>query len=650
MRIFIRTFLLFIGFSLPVSAQGITDTTDILPDTLVLADTLTINDTLTVIDTLSLKEQVFVYDTAIYFPKYLYEHSYQINRDVFIRSDYLYTGNLLEPFQFNFIRHLGTPGQVNETFIYGVGFNGISFLQDGLLINERLNNLLDLNLVQSEDIETIEIIPSPRGFLYGPLNNPVAVNFIPRDFISMQPYSRIKYYQGPYGEAMVDGSFNALFSRKFQFSFDVTNKKFDSSYTNTAFSTWMAKVRARYYFTSNIYLSATYNYADKQTGNWQGIDADSILRSGIPLDDLLYEPDFAPVVNYFEKRDDQLHNTSLRFTSIQSENSRTELTLYHQFKESKIGLREFDNTSLGINLDQSIGIKPFNIYSALIYEQNKFENWYRGGNLIIPPGYNKWNKNFFAVSGAVSLDVLEDITPTVFIKYSGISRDMGDTQISDDSYIGYGADINYRPNEKFSYYIGYSEFEKELFKMYKTKTLEAGFTYKSGNHFADIRYFRRTNTGIWLFISGEDQFFVGNLSGVGLSGKTSYSFLLLEVTASKYFESKEHKPLKSLLTVPEYSFSAGLYFKGNLFEDNLNLKSGIKFNYTGKRIEPEGWMNGIKVDPLSRFDFILSGEIRKAAIIYFTIENILDKKYFVTPYYPMPGISLRFGLAWEFLN
>jgi outer membrane receptor protein involved in Fe transport len=216
---------------------------------------------------------------------------------VFLRNDYTYTGNLIEPFQFNFIRNLGTPGQANETFIYGVGIDGISYLQDGILINDRKDNLLDLNLVQSEDIETIEILPSPRGFLYSPFNNPVTVNFITRDFIPSQPYSRIKYYQGPYGEAMVDGGFNALFSRNFLFSFDVTNRKYDSSYTNTAFSTWMAKVRARYYFTSNLYLSATYNYVDKQTGNWQGVDADSILRSGIPLDDLLYEPDFAPVIN-----------------------------------------------------------------------------------------------------------------------------------------------------------------------------------------------------------------------------------------------------------------------------------------------------------------------------------------------------------------
>ncbi|MFO7526389.1 MAG: putative porin, partial [Ignavibacteriaceae bacterium] len=104
------------------------------------------------------------------------------------------------------------------------------------------------------------------------------------------------------------------------------------------------------------------------------------------------------------------------------------------------------------------------------------------------------------------------------------------------------------------------------------------------------------------------------------------------------------------LTVPEYSFNVGLYFRGNLFEDNLNLKSGLKFSYIGEHISPTNWIGRFKVDQAYRLDFILSGEIRKAAIVYFTIENLLDRKYYITPYYPMPGISLRFGLAWEFLN
>lgn len=642
MRILISTSILLISFSFSVYAQGIADTTDILPDSLVVADTLIIRDTL------SLKEEIIVDDPAIYYSKYLYEFSYQINRDVFIRNDYTYTGNFLEPFQFNFIRHLGTPGQSHETFIYGVGFKGVSYLQDGILINDRLNNSLDLNLVQSEDIETIEIIPSPRGFLYGTQNNPVAVNFITRDFIPPQPYSRIKYYQGSYGEAMVDGSFNALVSRKLQFSFDVTNRKYDSSYTNTAFSTWMAKVRARYYFDNNLFLTANYNYADKQSGNWQGIDADSILRSGVPVETLLYEPDFAPVVNSFGKTNELLHNTSLRVTSIQSEDSRTEFTLYHQFYELKNGFNlynaESDNSTLGINVSQNLGFNPFSIYSAFVYENNKVD--FPNSDL---QGIT-YKNNTFALSGNISVNLLEKISPSVFFKYKRIVSDDSPMSFGAKSLIGYGSDLTYQPIQSVTFYIGYSEFEKLIFNDRKTKNFEIAATYKYENQSADLRYFNRNKADIWQYSGGEENMITGNLSGIGLSGTTNYSYLLLEAFASKYFESKDDLREYSLFIVPEYTFSAGLYFKGNLFEDNLNLKSGIKFTHIGKRFLPLIWRSSVKVDQINRLDFILSGEIRKAAIVYFTIENFLDKKYYITPYYPMPGISLRFGLAWEFLN
>src|SRR4030065_2162174 len=127
-----------------------------------------------------------------------------INKKTFLFDQYRYTGDVLRSFSLNFVKDYGFVGYPNETFIYGVGNNGISYLQDGVLRNDRYTNSLDLNLIQSEDIDSIEIVPSPRGFLYGPYNNPVTVNFITKDFISPQPYSRIRYYEGPDGEAMID--------------------------------------------------------------------------------------------------------------------------------------------------------------------------------------------------------------------------------------------------------------------------------------------------------------------------------------------------------------------------------------------------------------------------------------------------------------
>ena len=151
-----------------------------------------------------------------------------INKRTFLFDNYRYTGDLLRSFSFNFIKDLGFVGYPHESFIYGVGNNAISYMQDGVLMNNRYTNSLDLNFVQSEDIDSIEIVPSPRGFLYGPYNNPVTVNFITRDFISSKPYSRIKYYEGPDGEGMIDGKFSAKLANRWNLSFQLTNRSKDS--------------------------------------------------------------------------------------------------------------------------------------------------------------------------------------------------------------------------------------------------------------------------------------------------------------------------------------------------------------------------------------------------------------------------------------
>jgi outer membrane cobalamin receptor len=49
-------------------------------------------------------------------------------------------------------------------------------------------------------------------------------------------------------------------------------------------------------------------------------------------------------------------------------------------------------------------------------------------------------------------------------------------------------------------------------------------------------------------------------------------------------------------------------------------------------------------------DFTLAGEIKKAAIVYFTWENLFDETYYIVPYYPMFRRGIRFGVAWELFN
>ena len=211
-----------------------------------------------------------------------------INKRTFLFYNYRYTGDFLRSFPFNFIADLGITGQPNETFVYGVGAGGISFMEDGVLWNNRFINALDLNEIQSEDIDSIEIVPSPRGFLYGPYNNPVTINFIMKDFLSPEPYSRIRYYEGPDGEAMFDGKFSARIAKKWNLSFQLTHRKTDSTFANNEFSMWQANTKLKYYLSNSINISAIYSFVDGDVLLNGAVDVDSIAKVSIDKDSLLY--------------------------------------------------------------------------------------------------------------------------------------------------------------------------------------------------------------------------------------------------------------------------------------------------------------------------------------------------------------------------
>ena len=128
--------------------------------------------------------------------------------------------------------------------------------------------------------------------------------------------------------------------------------------------------------------------------------------------------------------------------------------------------------------------------------------------------------------------------------------------------------------------------------------------------------------------------------------------LLLEFSGEYY--SNPGSDFKNLM--PDLNFMSGVFYNGILFNSNLNLKTGFLFYYTGAQNLTQIYSQPVlsyynnNIASSLKIDFTLIGEIRRVAIIYFTWENLLDKKYFITPFYPMPSRGIRFGLGWELFN
>jgi len=657
-----------------LNSSILSQTADILfnvSDSLVV-DTLSVitsNDSLIVSDSTNATDEIVKPDSLIPIQGIpLTDVSQIINKNTFLFYNYRYTGDFLRSFHFNFIKDLGFMGQPNETFIYGVGAGGISFMEDGVLWNNRFANALDLNEIQSEDIDSIEIVPSPRGFLYGPYNNNVTVNFIMKDFLSAEPYSRVRYYEGPDGEAMFDGKFNVKIAKKWNLSFQLTNRSTDSSFANNEFSIWQVNTKLKYYLSNSINLSAIYSFVDADVGLNGGVDIDSIAKITNDNNSILYDGQLAPVVYPNRGKGVVNHNFSLRFQAEVFDESNTDVIFYHRITRNEIkdhndslSLRLMnDSKTIGVYLKhyQRISFISFGLFGLIEKSNGDYEDY-------LSPSLNTsisdWE--FTKISGGLdlSLHLLNDkLVPSVFYKYINQSRyfkEVGDHNITlltdkTEGLSGIGADLNFIVNNGMSFYGGASIFQHAEFLLSEnsedTKTFEFGGKYFDSNVFADLKYFKRSGSAAIPHYNYQYPPIVyGNLSGIGLNLNVNYWKILIETNTSYYFNADDDQ----LIGVPELQFVGGVFFNGFFFDDNLFLKAGVQFYYTGtNNVYSNVWNEIIIVDPSNKIDITIAGEIRGVAIVYFGWENIFDNQYFITPYYPMQERNIRFGLSWELFN
>jgi len=619
------------------SIQTISDTNIVaVNDTTAISDSLITTKTAKV-DTLSPIQGIPLSDVSTI-----------ISKKTFLFDQYRYTGDLLRSFSLNFVKDYGFIGYPNETFIYGVGNSGISYLQDGVFWNDRYTNSLDLNLIQSENIDSIEIVPSPRGFLYGPYNNPVTVNFITRDFIPPVPYARIRYYEGPDGEAMIDGKFSAMVAKRWNYSFQLTNRSKDETYENTELSLWQFSTKLKYFLSNSVNLQAYYYYVDKEQGLNGGVDYDSLSRSSDDLNADLYDPIAAPVFAPNQKLDVLQHNVGLRTLAKPFDDSQLDLSIYYRYglDELRDGndtadyKRDLEIKTVGGALDYRQESEFLNFDLFATYEENNSsrltENYFQSMT-------QEMNNVHYSVVGILSGNILNNtIVPSIFYKYE--SKDFGHGISSNNP--GYGFDIKISPMEIMNFYFGLSKFNQ--LEDNDSDLLELGWRLKMHYLGLDLKYFEMNNfvpyvPYLWsLILTGaEIGYPVYSTRGIGFAGNYKFWILLVDANCSYYFDKR--------VSLPEYQFTGGLYVNDMFFNDNLDLKAGFKFYYKGE-IEPDWGGREPSVQPTNKLDFNLAGEIQKVAFFYFQWENLFGNEYFITPYYPMPVRNIKFGIAWELFN
>lgn len=613
-----------------------------------------------------------------------------ISKNTLETTDYRTTADFFTNVPFGFVRDLGSVGQPNETMIHGQGFGNVSFLFDGLSINNRLSNTLDLNLFQSESIDSIEVLPLSRGFLFGTMNNPVSVNFISRQPELRKPYSRIKYYQAPNSEGLIDGIFSLTPFKRINAFFEITNQNTNPYFVNSDHSNWMGYARLHYLLSNNINIIASYKHIKTITQLFGGVDADSISRVYLPsqFNQILYDKFSAPVkfTNRYQKVTG--HNFSLRMLGNFIEHSPTDISFYYhtsltEFRQNEnsfifqnnaaIIFDDNESRTFGSSLRQDFNIDFIKLTSITNFERSKFIS------SLLPQEINKSLFSTTAIAGFRLMD--KAFTPSFFARY---------LNYSDVNFLGFGADARISLNQLFSFYIGFSSFEKprtiweERFVLpgiqsdkQKSTSFELSVNLKNSFVNASIGYFNQSKANSLLpALLKEDPLHNDKivyaavkdlkLQGINLKLDLSIWKILLSTNMSYYFSSED----RHNYNLPQFSLYGGIYYVDTLFNKNLHLKSGFNYFSIGERdftsidleknistnflYDPSAQnVSLISSSPIStsfQIDFFLAGKIQNLATVYFVFENLFNAKYFIVPYYPKQARGIRFGLAWEFLD
>lgn len=601
-----------------------------------------------------------------------------IRRNELQKLDTRYTGDFLSYAPFGFVRDLGSIGQPNEVVIYGNGFGNSSYLSDGISINNRLTNSLDLHMFQSESIDSLEIIPLPQGFLFNEMNNPVTVNFISRNFITTKPYTRIRFYQAPNEEGFFDGIFSSNLSRRMSLYTELTHQSTDPRFKNSNYGLWAGSVRLRYLINNDFNIIGGYSYYQSNVGLNGGADFDSI-KLAFPanqIDEILFSTIQAPV-NYIDRYQKVTsHNLNVRLLANLIGNKPTDLSIYYQ--SSLIEFRQNEHISpvpstwrwdspwrydriindnefntYGAKLSQKYETAFLNIYSEALYESTQLNT----------PLVNRDNRiNTFSTLAKASLLIGSDeqkIIPSLFGKYLNYDG---------ESYLGAGTDLSWLINNNFSAYAGLSKYQRPfnhlrliingiplIDNQSDYTIIETRIGYKNNSFNVSAGYFLQE---LVSKVTNDK-----TLQGLNLKFDWHLWKILLSTNSSYYFiqDDKDNFPL------PEFTSIGGIYYVDTLFNSNLKLKTGINYHLTGNRgyqfinFETLEITRSIKsstavippyadVKPSVQFDFFLAGIIQDAATIYFVFENLLNEKYYIVPYYPKQERGLRLGVAWEFLD
>jgi outer membrane cobalamin receptor len=608
----------------------------------------------------------------------------------FIWSDARYFGNLLWKMPGFFLRDLGESGKPGEINAWGVDWRGVAILMDGRPMNDPITgtyNLYDMPMEFIEQVEDFSGIASSAEAWNAP---GATLNFVTHQYNTLRPITKVRYVQGPNNDLMSDGLFtqNVLRGLNFMFGFQrhVSDGRFNGARTTTAapvpngaiVNNWNVRTRLRYNFSDRFNVALTDFYTKDINGLNGGID---VARSQNVYDDVGAFVNSPNALETVSRRDVSLLAIGKLFedsTSITQANAYythllrdytnpgsefTPLTISDSHYAELRGIRvqqsfrsDFHETEIGVQSEHSQ-------YAATGF----FDSTARAGTV---------NSAKRTISSAF---LTSSLRPTGYATVS-LSARLDDFNNQPATSLGAGLKVfpvslvgvfgeygqSYRfPTFQESSWADSTIFRPSAIGKEKHTLFRAGVELHLGDDgLLSVAGYDRSVDNAIIFqpartASGSRAVRILNVPNThtrGIVGSLSahYGPFAFEGTLlyTHYAEADTTKFLS-----PDLMMSGELSYRNQFFNNALDAKIGVRSRFmnaqNGMTFNPQLVLyredDDTTVGSWMRLDLFAVLKIGDAYITL-SYENLLNASYFITPVYPMPDRTLRFGVNWAFLD
>lgn len=581
---------------------------------------------------------------------------------------YQFLGDVLSRESGAYLRDFGSLGQPHQLTVDGLGWQSISVLMDGRPMNEPLSGMYNLSLFSTEYMTHAEVITGVRSFLYGLNSTGETINLVTQEFYTNHPYSRIRYMQGVFDLLSTDGIFSQNILSGLNFTGAFQRQTLEGRFPNSKYDAWNVRAKLRYLLSNRFNLTVSELYNRTTVGLNGGIDPFRTPPQNVfnEISALIRSPSASEEIT---RHDVNITAGARLFDDSSAISSATlfyshNLREYHdEAKSSGIAIQSNHQTAwYGVSLKQNYTTKAEALsLSADVQTRKVLESF--NVPTLTETITSLYGKNEIKISPVLNLAVMG--------RYD---------HLRSDNLFSYGADATVRLLPRLSLIGGYS-------RSYRTSTIEELYWIDSTiTRKSSLRPERHKLAEVGLlftldFLSLKGTFFErqinnaiveepSNLTALypnivlnidqeilrGIKGRIEINLWKFSTDGTiTYLTQKLNGVEKKIY--PKFFLQGGLYFRGKIFDGNLDLKIGFKGKYfteqVGEEYTPltmlytESRLNIF--GPSGSVDFVVVGKVGDA-YIHFLWENLTDEHYYLTPVYPMQNRSVRLGVAWEFLD